>query len=58
MTMFEAASETVAPLWYHFTMPVVGMIGVLLGGRMKGTGASRAPDSAPEQEGRPLRPAE
>ena len=35
MTLFEAASESVAPPWYNFTIPVVGCIGVLVGGGLR-----------------------
>ena len=45
MGAFEAASEGVAPTWYHFTLPFVGCFGVLLGGRLKG---KRAAPSAGE----------
>jgi hypothetical protein len=35
MTAFEAASESVAPIWYDFTIPVVGCLGVLIGGGLR-----------------------
>lgn len=35
MTMFEAASESVAPPWYNFSIAVVGCAGVLVGGRLR-----------------------
>ncbi|MHC4142731.1 MAG: hypothetical protein ACYSUF_12995 [Planctomycetota bacterium] len=35
MNMFEAASESIAPTWYNFAIPVVGCVGVLIGGGLK-----------------------
>ncbi len=35
MTMFEAASESIAPAWYNFAIPLVGCAGVLIGGGLK-----------------------
>ncbi len=35
MTAFEAASESVAPTWYNFGLPVVGCVGVLVGGGLR-----------------------
>ncbi|NNF05638.1 MAG: hypothetical protein HKN21_02645 [Candidatus Eisenbacteria bacterium] len=34
---FEAASGAIQPMWYNFVLPIVGMVGVLLGGRLKKT---------------------
>ena len=35
----EAAMEYEQPTWYPFTLPVVGLVGVLLGGKLKRKGA-------------------
>ena len=35
MTVFEAASESVAPPWYNFSIAVVGCVGVLIGGSLR-----------------------
>jgi hypothetical protein len=48
MTMYEAASESVAPTWYNFGIPVVGAAGVLIGGSLRRRPAvSAAPEAEP-----------
>ncbi|MHC4079973.1 MAG: hypothetical protein ACYS15_02700 [Planctomycetota bacterium] len=46
MSMFEMASESVAPTWYNFAIPVVGCIGVLIGGGLKRRPAESTPPPA------------
>ncbi len=36
MSAFSAASESVQPLWYNFLVPIIGAVGVLVGGRLRG----------------------
>lgn len=38
LTFVEAGQIASSPTWYLFTIPFVGAVGVLLGGRLKGTG--------------------
>jgi hypothetical protein len=46
MSMFEAASESIAPTWYNFAIPVVGCVGVLIGGGLKRRPAVSGPPAA------------
>ena len=40
--MWEAMQEATPPTWYHFTLPFVGVVGVLIGGCLR-----RRPPLAP-----------
>lgn len=46
----EARSAVRPPHWYNFTLPIVGCLGVLIGGRMKG-GSAASGVSAPDPGG-------
>ena len=46
MTMFEAASESIAPAWYNFAIPLVGCAGVLIGGGLKRRPGDSGPPAA------------
>jgi hypothetical protein len=46
MSMFDAASESIAPTWYNFAIPVVGCVGVLIGGGLKRRPAASGPPAA------------
>lgn len=35
MSSYDAASEAIQPTWYNFTLPFVGALGVLVGGRSR-----------------------
>ncbi|MHC4415759.1 MAG: hypothetical protein ACYS0G_10780 [Planctomycetota bacterium] len=35
LSSWQAMSEAVPPAWYSFTIPIVGLIGVLIGGSLK-----------------------
>ena len=41
LSVWEAAGESIPPAWYAFTIPFVGMIGVMLGGRLKRRSSGR-----------------
>ena len=41
MSAFEAASESVAPRWYHYVIPFVGLAGILMGGSLVRNRSSR-----------------
>jgi hypothetical protein len=42
MSAFSASSEAVQPTWYNFLVPVIGAIGVFIGGRIRGYEATGA----------------
>jgi len=46
MNMFEAASESIAPTWYNFAIPVMGCVGVLIGGGLKRRTVAGGPPAA------------
>jgi hypothetical protein len=46
MSMFEAASESIAPTWYNFAIPVMGCVGVLIGGGLIRRPAASGPPAA------------
>jgi hypothetical protein len=42
MSALSAASEAVRPIWYNFLLPVIGAVGVFVGGRIRGNEAAGA----------------
>ncbi len=47
MAAMLAMGEVTAPTWYNFTLPFMGCVGVLLGGRLKGKRAAPIVGEAP-----------
>ena len=42
LSAFEAFSQTKQPIWHSFTLPLVGLVGVLIGGNLRRRGRAES----------------